>query len=47
MYHLRDGNTGDGKSWSRRIAIYNLDPYIDKKRFVESSRKNEKVKSAP
>ena len=29
--HLKDGNTGDRKSLSRRSDIYNLDPYIDDK----------------
>ena len=29
--HLKDGNTGDRKSLSRRSGIYNLDPYIDEK----------------
>ena len=32
--HLRDGNTGDTKSLSRRSGIYNLDPYIDEKRLL-------------
>ena len=35
MYHLRDGNTGDRKSWSRRIGIYNLDPYIEEKGLLK------------
>ena len=29
--HLRDGNTSDKRSLSRRGGIYNLDPYIDAK----------------
>ena len=29
--HLKDGNTDDRKSLSRRSGIYNLDPYIYEK----------------
>ena len=32
--HLKDGNTGDRKSLSRRSGIYNLDSYIDEKHLL-------------
>ena len=43
--HLKDANKGKKKSLSRRSGINNLDPYIDKKRFIESWWKIEKVNS--
>ena len=34
--HLKDGNTGDRKSLSRRSGIYNLDLYIDEKGLLRA-----------
>ena len=33
--HLRDGNTGNKKSLSRRSSVYNLDLYIDEKGLLK------------
>ena len=37
--HLKDGNTGDRKSLSRRSDIYNLDSYIDEKGLLRVGKR--------
>ena len=44
--HLKDGNTDDKKSSSRRSGIYKLDPYMDEKGLLRVGGRL-KVKSTP